>query len=109
MTRAYWPDRPKIARPLKVVEYILIVIWDILVANVQVAAIILFRRNENIRSAFITVPIEVTSPEAITILAGTITMTPGFVRTAAPSSSTRSIPTIRTASGTASRSATNGD
>jgi multicomponent K+:H+ antiporter subunit E len=79
MTRAYWPDRPKIARPLKVVEYILIVIWDILVANVQVAAIILFKRNENIRSAFITVPIEVTSPEAITILAGTITMTPGTV------------------------------
>jgi multicomponent K+:H+ antiporter subunit E len=37
LTQAYWPDRPKIGRPLKIVEYILIVLWDIVVANVQVA------------------------------------------------------------------------
>jgi multicomponent K+:H+ antiporter subunit E len=79
LTRAYWPDRPKVARPLKIVEYVLIVLWDIVVANVQVAAIILFRREKDIRSAWITVPLEVTSPEAITVLAGTITMTPGTV------------------------------
>jgi multicomponent K+:H+ antiporter subunit E len=79
MTKAYWPDRPKVARPLKIVEYILIVLWDIVVANVQVAAIILFKREKDIRSAWITVPLEVTSPEAITVLAGTITMTPGTV------------------------------
>jgi multicomponent K+:H+ antiporter subunit E len=79
LTKAYWPDRPKVARPLKIVEYILIVLWDIVVANVQVAAIILFKREKDIRSAWITVPLEVTSPEAITVLAGTITMTPGTV------------------------------
>jgi multicomponent K+:H+ antiporter subunit E len=79
LTKAYWPDRPKVARPLKIVEYFLIVLWDIVVANVQVAAIILFKREKDIRSAWITVPLEVTSPEAITVLAGTITMTPGTV------------------------------
>ena len=48
-------------------------------ANVQVAMIILFKRNEDIRSAWITVPLDLTSPEAITVFAGTITMTPGTV------------------------------
>ncbi|MDG4647539.1 Na+/H+ antiporter subunit E [Roseibacterium sp. SDUM158017] len=79
LTKAYWPNRPKIGRPFKVAEYFLIVLWDIVVANVQVALIILFRREPDIRSHWIPVPLEVTSPEAITILAGTITMTPGTV------------------------------
>jgi multicomponent K+:H+ antiporter subunit E len=79
MTAAYWPDRPAIGRPLKIVQYILLVLWDIVVANVQVAMIILFKRNEDIRSAWITVPLDLTSPEAITVFAGTITMTPGTV------------------------------
>jgi multicomponent K+:H+ antiporter subunit E len=77
MTAPYWPDRPRLARPLKIAEYMLIVLWDIVVANFQVAAIILFKRNADIRSAFITVPTDLTAPEAITVLAGTITMTPG--------------------------------
>ncbi|MEM0900911.1 MAG: Na+/H+ antiporter subunit E [Pseudomonadota bacterium] len=79
LTAAYWPDRPAIARPLKIAEYALIVLWDIVVANVQVAMIILFRREAEIRSHWIPVPLELTSAEAITVLAGTITMTPGTV------------------------------
>jgi multicomponent K+:H+ antiporter subunit E len=79
MTAPYWPDRPHLARPLKIAEYMLIVLWDIVVANFQVAAIILFKRNADIRSAWISVPVDLTAPEAITVLAGTITMTPGTV------------------------------
>lgn len=79
VTAAYWPDRPAIARPLKVVEYVLVVLWDIVVANVQVAAIILFKREPTIRSQWIPIPLELKSAEAITVLAGTITMTPGTV------------------------------
>lgn len=79
LTAAYWPDRPKLARPLKIVEYVLIVLWDIVVANVQVAMIILFRRETTIQSRWVPVPLELTSAEAITVLAGTITMTPGTV------------------------------
>lgn len=77
MTAPYWPNRPKLRKPLVVAEYMLIVLWDIIVANVQVALIILFRRNDEIRSHWINVPLELTSAEAITVLAGTITMTPG--------------------------------
>ena len=79
LTAAYWPNRPRIARPLKVLEYVAIVLWDIVVANVQVAMIILFKRERDIRSHWIPVPLQLTSAEAITVLAGTITMTPGTV------------------------------
>lgn len=79
LTSAYWPNRPVVHRPIRLAWYVLIVFWDIVVANVQVALIVLFKRNADIRSAWVTVPLEVTSPEAITILAGTITMTPGTV------------------------------
>ena len=79
VTAPYWPRRAKIGHPIKVAEYILLVLWDIVVANVQVALIILFKANRNIRSHWITVPLELTSAEAITVLAGTITMTPGTV------------------------------
>lgn len=41
----------------------------------------LFYPTEKIRSAWIAVPIELTSPEAISMLAGTITLTPGTVVT----------------------------
>lgn len=79
ITQPFWPNRPRIARPLKAVEYILLVLWDICVANVAVARIVLFRSNAETHSAWIPVPLDLRSPEAITILAGTITMTPGTV------------------------------
>lgn len=79
ITEPYWPDRPKIRRPFKVVEYFIVVLWDIVLANIEVAMIILFKRERDIASKWITVPLELKSPEAITVLAGTITMTPGTV------------------------------
>ncbi|MGJ8605662.1 MAG: Na+/H+ antiporter subunit E [Marivita sp.] len=79
ITAAYWPDRPRVSRPLKIVEYGFIVIWDIIVANVQVAMIILFKPEKDITSHWIPIPIDLKSAEAITVLAGTITMTPGTV------------------------------
>ena len=79
LTSPYWPDRPKVRSPLRMAEYVVIVLWDIVVANIIVALIILFKRNEDIHPAWICIPLELTSPEAITVLAGTITMTPGTV------------------------------
>ena len=79
LTAAYWPNRATVARPLKIAEYVLIVLWDIVVANVQVALVVLFKRRADIRSEWIPVRLELTSAEAITVLAGTITMTPGTV------------------------------
>lgn len=79
LTSPYWPDRPHIGSPLTIVEYAMIVLWDIIVANFQVAYLILFRRGDSLRSRFVTVPLDLRTPEAISALAGTITMTPGTV------------------------------
>lgn len=79
LTAAFWPNRPRVRNPLKIAEYMLVVLWDIVVANVQVAYIVVFRSNSSLRSHFIAIPLEIYSPEAITVLAGTITMTPGTV------------------------------
>lgn len=77
LTAPWWPNRAAIRDWPALLRYILLVLWDILVANVQVAKIILFMPRDQIQSRWIAVPIEMTSPEAITLLAGTITMTPG--------------------------------
>lgn len=79
VTAAYWPNRPTLRKPLAIVEYVLIVMWDIVKANVVVAKTIVFKTNEQMRPAFVTIPLDIRTPEAITVLAGTITMTPGTV------------------------------
>ncbi|WP_225030324.1 Na+/H+ antiporter subunit E [Xinfangfangia pollutisoli] len=77
ITSAWWPERPRIRRPFALVAYLGIVIWDVIVSSFQVAKIVLFMPKDRIRSAFVVVPVDLTSPEAISLLAGTITMTPG--------------------------------
>ncbi|MGB2200176.1 MAG: Na+/H+ antiporter subunit E [Pseudooceanicola atlanticus] len=79
VTAPYWPDRPLIPHPHRMLGYILIVLWDIVVANVIVAGIVLFKRNKDMKSVWIAIPLDLRTPEAITILAGTITLTPGTV------------------------------
>ncbi|PND65835.1 Na+/H+ antiporter subunit E, partial [Escherichia coli] len=59
--------------------YTAIVLFDIVVANFQVAAVILFRRNRDLRARWLVIPLELDTPEAITVLAGTISLTPGTV------------------------------
>ena len=79
ITGPYWPNGPRLRHPLKIAEYILIVLWDIVVANVVVAYLVVFKRSRDLRPAWVAVPLELRSPEAITVMAGTITMTPGTV------------------------------
>ncbi len=78
-TAIWWPDRPKSFRMGKMASYSVIVMWDIIVANVQVAWIVLTVPNAKLKPAWIVVPLELRQPEAITVLAGTITLTPGTV------------------------------
>ena len=79
MTAIWWPDPPKGMRVGKVFTYMVMVLWDIIVANVQVAWIVLTVPNARLKPAWIVVPLRLKKPEAITMLAGTITLTPGTV------------------------------
>ncbi|WP_341862651.1 Na+/H+ antiporter subunit E [Gymnodinialimonas sp. 57CJ19] len=78
-TSIWWPDTPQGFRLGKMTSYAVIVLWDILVANVQVAWIVLSVSNAKLKPAWIVVPLDLRLPEAITLLAGTITLTPGTV------------------------------
>ncbi len=79
ITSAWWPDTPNSFHMGRMISYSVVVLWDILVANVQVAWIVLTKPNSQLRPAWIVVPLDLVQPEAITILAGTITLTPGTV------------------------------
>ncbi|MDI4664430.1 Na+/H+ antiporter subunit E [Xanthobacter autotrophicus] len=79
LTAPFWPGRPRLKAPLTIVEYALVVLWDIVVSNIEVAKLILFRRGESLRTRYVSVPLDLETPEAIAMLAGTITMTPGTV------------------------------
>lgn len=78
-TSIWWPDTPKGFRLGQMVTYTIMVLWDIIVANIEVAWIVLAKPNAKLKPAWIVVPLELKQPEAITVLAGTITLTPGTV------------------------------
>lgn len=78
-TQPFWPDRPRIRFGRALLGYLAVVLFDIVVANFQVAFLVLFRRDRDLRSGWLIIPLELTTPEAITVFAGTITLTPGTV------------------------------
>jgi len=78
VTRRFWPEPLAIHRPLRVLEYVALVIWDIVIANLQVAALILGPLSR-LRPAFVRVPLDLQSDFAVTALASTVTLTPGTV------------------------------
>lgn len=77
-SNAFWPDHPRIRRPLLLVLYGLNLVWDIVVANLHVARLIL-GPAARLRPAFVRMPIELRDEFAITLLASTVSLTPGTV------------------------------
>ena len=78
-TAPFWPDRAVMRWGLPLLAYMLLVVRDIIAANFHVARLILFRRNQDLRSCWLAIPLDLHSAEAITLLAGTISLTPGTV------------------------------
>lgn len=76
-TAVYWPERARIGSPGRILGYAFVVLRDIVVSNIEVARLVLFRPARALRSRTVTIPLDLDSPEAVTVLAGTITMTPG--------------------------------
>jgi multicomponent K+:H+ antiporter subunit E len=78
LTRAFWPEHPRVRRPLMLLEYLAVVLWDILLANLLVARLIL-TPGVKLRPEFIEVPLTISDPSAVTMLAATVSLTPGTV------------------------------
>lgn len=77
-TRRFWPEPVRIHRPLTLARFVGRVLGDIVVANLTVARLIL-EQPGNLRPAFIVVPLELRSELALSLLANTISLTPGTV------------------------------
>ncbi len=77
-TRSFWPQAMQTKKPLLAGLYLARLMWDILVANWQVARMILLP-SRRLQPAFITYPLTLEMDFTITLLANTISMTPGTV------------------------------
>ena len=77
-TQRFWPGSPRVRRPLRLARYGLMVLGDILVANAQVAWLIL-GPVKKLRPAFVRYPLDLREDFSITLLASTVSMTPGTV------------------------------
>lgn len=67
---------PRLAAPLVAARLVLVVLFDIVKANVEVALRILGPESR-IRPTFVWVPLDIASPQGIAVFASIITMTPG--------------------------------
>jgi multicomponent K+:H+ antiporter subunit E len=77
-TARFWPEEVRVRRPLVMVRFTLVVLYDIVVANVTVARLIL-GPAQRLQPAFLTMPLALRSEVAISLLASTISLTPGTV------------------------------
>lgn len=77
-TARFWPEQVHVRQPLLLLRFILVVLYDIVVANITVARLIL-GSTERLQPAFVVMPLAVRSEVAISLLANTISLTPGTV------------------------------
>lgn len=73
-------EHPKILKPWLAIRYILMVMKDIITANVEVALLIV-GPIKKLKPGFVAIPIDIDSDLGITILASTVSLTPGTVST----------------------------
>lgn len=76
--RGFWPEAPALGDLGALLRYLWIVAFDIIVANLVVARLIV-GPNSRLEPAWLEIPLDVEHPYAITLLASTISLTPGTV------------------------------
>lgn len=77
-TRRFWPERPKVRSFRALMAFVPVFLWDVLVANLQVAWLIV-NVGRTLRPRWLVIPLELRNPHAITTLANVISLTPGTV------------------------------
>ncbi|WP_448383691.1 Na+/H+ antiporter subunit E [Desulfosoma sp.] len=77
VTRAFWPG-VRLRRPMTIARYVAAFLWDLVVANLHVAVLVLGPKKR-LKPAFIEYPLHLTHEWAVIVLACTISLTPGTV------------------------------
>lgn len=78
ITRIFWQEKVCLSQPLTQLRFLMIVLWDILIANIAVAKLILGNK-EKLQPGFIIIELDIQHPLGISFLANTISLTPGTV------------------------------
>jgi multicomponent K+:H+ antiporter subunit E len=72
------PPAVRMRRPATAIALLLRVLWDIVVANVQVARLILGPESA-LESRFVRLPLDLRHPQGVAILAAIVSLTPGTI------------------------------
>jgi multicomponent K+:H+ antiporter subunit E len=79
-TRALRPLQPRLRRAHLAIALLVFALHDIVRSNIAVARIVLgLVRDRKVRSAFVDIPLDLTDPHGLAVLAGIVTSTPGTV------------------------------
>lgn len=78
ITSPFRTKQPLVLKPMLAFRHLLLVIYDIITANLQVAMLIL-GPNKRLTPGFVKVPLDLSHSMPITILASTVSLTPGTV------------------------------
>ena len=78
VTSPFWPEQIRIRRPLTLLRFFAVFMLDIVRGSFQVAWLIL-KGPDSLRPAFVEVPLTLETDLAISLLANTISLTPGTV------------------------------
>jgi len=73
-------ETSKVRKPGKAFKYVLVLLGDIFISNLIVAKQVLGPMHQ-LQPGFIAIPLDLTEPLPITLLASTISLTPGTVST----------------------------
>jgi len=76
LTIRFWPETVMIRKPLTLIKYSFILLFDIIIANFTVARLIL-GNPDKLQPVFVKLPLDLNSDLAISLLANSITLTPG--------------------------------
>ncbi|MBS1199729.1 MAG: cation antiporter [Proteobacteria bacterium] len=75
-SRRFWPERERVSKPWRLLPFALVVLADVVTANLRVARAVL-GPVAHLRPGFARVPLDLRSDIGIAVLANTVTLTPG--------------------------------
>ena len=77
-TSRFWPEKVCIGKWSTVFKLSMVVGYDIIISNIFVAKLIL-GKNSDLEPGFLEIPLDIKHPLGISVLASTISLTPGTV------------------------------
>jgi multicomponent K+:H+ antiporter subunit E len=78
LTERFWPDRPTLRRPLAGLRLVVVIMFDIVTANLAVARRVI-GPLDRLHPSFVEVPLDLRDGFAATILGSIVSLTPGTV------------------------------